>query len=368
MKVIHITADRREEWNAFVAQESSFALMQSWEWGEFKEKLGWKVVRVAIEQDKRLVAGAQLLIKQMPLKVASLIYVPRGPLVDWQNKELVSKLMTAIHAIGRQWRAMCLKIEPALPQTPDTLQALDGQGFHRGHHNNQPQATIVVDLTPDPGTILTRMRKSTRRNIARSQRDGVTVRKGTEADLPTVFRLLKETAKRAGFSERSLDYYQEEWNALGCAGQLNILLAEYDEKIIAMSMDAIFGNRAASLHGASLQEYNHLKANDLLIWEFMQHARSQGCVSYDLWGIPDEIADITARGEEIPEDQTGGLWGVYYFKKGFGGEVVCYAGIYDYVYIRPLYSIMNLGVNIMGSVDSLAYWTDRIKLAMGNQA
>jgi hypothetical protein len=36
MQVIHVQSDRREEWNTFVAQERSFALLQSWEWGEFK--------------------------------------------------------------------------------------------------------------------------------------------------------------------------------------------------------------------------------------------------------------------------------------------------------------------------------------------
>jgi lipid II:glycine glycyltransferase (peptidoglycan interpeptide bridge formation enzyme) len=367
MIVTQITAERRHEWNSFVAQEPAFALLQSWEWGEFKEKLGWKIVRIAIEQDKKLIAGAQVLIKPLPLKLASLLYIPRGPLVDWNDQEQVRMLLDAIHAIGRQWRAICLKIEPALPQSQEALQALARNGFHSGRHNNQPQATIVVDLTAEPETMLARMRKSTRRNITRSQRDGVTIREGTEAELPTAIRLLHDTAKRAGFSERSVDYYHEEWKNLGCTGKMKISFAVYEERIIAMSMDAIFGDKAASFHGASLDEYRHLKANDLLIWGFMQRAKAEGCVSYDLWGIPDEIAEIMASGEEIPEDQDGGLWGVYNFKKGFGGNIVCYVGIYDFVYIQSLYWIMNFAVNVMGSMDALAHWGDLLKQLVGRK-
>jgi len=50
MQVIHVQADLREEWNTFVAQERSFAFLQSWQWGELKEKLGWKTYRVGVER------------------------------------------------------------------------------------------------------------------------------------------------------------------------------------------------------------------------------------------------------------------------------------------------------------------------------
>jgi peptidoglycan pentaglycine glycine transferase (the first glycine) len=50
----------------------------------------------------------------------------------------------------------------------------------------------------------------------------------------------------------------------------------------------------------------------------MRWAKQKGCDEYDLWGVPDEEeqtleAEFTSRNE--------GLWGVYRFKRGFGGEV-----------------------------------------------
>ena len=50
---LHVPPERRDEWNALVAGDPSFALLQSWEWGEFKERLGWKPFRIAAEVDGR---------------------------------------------------------------------------------------------------------------------------------------------------------------------------------------------------------------------------------------------------------------------------------------------------------------------------
>ena len=68
MNIDYITSTEHEEWNKFVAQESAFGLLQSWEWGEFKERLGWQAIRIGIKDHNRLVAGTQLLIKLLPLQ------------------------------------------------------------------------------------------------------------------------------------------------------------------------------------------------------------------------------------------------------------------------------------------------------------
>ena len=70
----------------------------------------------------------------------------------------------------------------------------------------------------------------------------------------------------------------------------------------------------------------NLMPNHLLQWETMRWARANGCTAYDLWGVPDEVGiDADAP---IPDPATG-LWGVWRFKRGFGGRVVRYAGAWD---------------------------------------
>ncbi len=61
----------------------------------------------------------------------------------------------------------------------------------------------------------------------------------------------------------------------------------------------------------------------------MRWAKRQGCTKYDLWGVPDEVGiDPTTP---IPEPPTG-MWGVWRFKRGFGGEIVRYVGAWDRAY------------------------------------
>ena len=70
-------------------------------------------------------------------------------------------------------------------------------------------------------------------------------------------------------------------------------------------------------------------------WAAMQWAKARGCETYDLWGIPD--ADEAQLEDEFT-DRSDGLWGVYRFKRGFGGEVVRYVGLWERP-LNPLYPL-----------------------------
>ena len=348
-----------ERWNAFIAQWPDLALLQSYEWGIFKQALGWKVIRLVVERKGEWVAGAQMLIKPLPLGLASIAYIPRGPLLHWEDEIAAQTLLSALHASARQHRAISLKIEPPARYSPETLQRLQSYGFRRSDFDNQPQCSMLIDLTPDDDTIFANMHKKTRYNVRYSARKGVVVREGTTADLDTFYHLLEFTAQQAGFAIRSREYYRQEWNALAPQGYLKLFLALYKGEVLAMRVPAVFGNRAATLHSGSFGVHRKLKANELLMWESLKWAKVQGCTTYDVWGIPGEIGAHQYLGQPLPKVQKGGLWGVYYFKRGFGGDLVYYVGAYDFVYSRPLYWLMNTVMDRMGSLEKLAQIADR---------
>ena len=64
-------------------------------------------------------------------------------------------------------------------------------------------------------------------------------------------------------------------------------------------------------------------APHLIQWEAMRWAKEQGCTTYDMWGAPDRF------------DESDSLWGVYRFKRGFGGKVSLTIGAWDYP-ARPI--------------------------------
>ena len=75
----------------------------------------------------------------------------------------------------------------------------------------------------------------------------------------------------------------------------------------------------------------------LLQWEAMRWARAHGCTEYDLWGVPDEAEESLEAQFETRHD---GLWGVYRFKRGFGGRVRRSARTWERVYIPALYRLI----------------------------
>jgi lipid II:glycine glycyltransferase (peptidoglycan interpeptide bridge formation enzyme) len=103
------------------------------------------------------------------------------------------------------------------------------------------------------------------------------------------------------------------------------------------------GDTACYLYGASADEGRELMPSYLLQWEAMVWARERGSRAYDLWGVPDEDestleAEFAQRGD--------GLWGVYRFKRGFGGRLVRTVGAWDLVYAPARYRLYNTAVQL----------------------
>ncbi len=351
MNVCSLTEERLLEWNALVEKEPAFPMLQSWEWGNFKEELGWKVFRVAVEDGGALIAGAQLLIKILPLGL-SLAYVPRGPVGSWLNARTAQLLFSELCRLARDHKAVFLKIEPPVSSDPETCGLLESCGFHQSRVTNQPQATIILDLSQGQSGILQQMRKKTRQYIHRAEREGITVRFGGSADLPAYYELMRLTGRRERFAARSLKYYQAEWEAFSADNHGALLLAYYQDQLIAARAVYYCGSHAAEFHAGSMV-IPGLHPNYLLAWEAIKWAEANGCVSYDLWGIPDELANDNETQEPATAQGDNGLWGVYQFKRGFSRNVVSYIGAYDYVLAPALYFLFN-------SALSAGKWWERI--------
>jgi lipid II:glycine glycyltransferase (peptidoglycan interpeptide bridge formation enzyme) len=100
-----------------------------------------------------------------------------------------------------------------------------------------------------------------------------------------------------------------------------------------------FGNRAWYFYGASSNMHRDRMPNHLLQWEAIRWARSKGCKEYDLWGVPD--ANLSTLEANFAKESNG-LWGVYRFKRGFGGELKRSVGPWDRIYKPYLYRIYSI--------------------------
>ncbi|MBN1991212.1 MAG: peptidoglycan bridge formation glycyltransferase FemA/FemB family protein [Anaerolineae bacterium] len=326
------------DWDNYVTTHHGH-LLQSWAWGELKSRFGWIPQRIRVKD-----AAAQILFRRLPLGL-TIAYIPKGPIVDWSNWMQGQALLAAIHAEAKKHRAIFLKIEPDVPQPPGspTAQAshvstfLQKSGFTPAD-TIQPRASLVIDLSGDEDAILAAMKQKTRYNIRLAAKKGVTVRVGNAADIPLFYKLSLTTSDRDSFGIHSLDYYQTAYN-LFAPDHCALLLAEFAGKPLAALLVFRHKQDAYYFYGASSNEYRHLMPNYLVQWAAIQWAKRAGCTRYDLWGIPD--ADLATLEAEF-QDRHDGLWSVYRFKRGFGGQFTRSFGAYDYVYQPLLYQLYKL--------------------------
>lgn len=339
-----IQAPAREEWDGFVLSRGGH-LLQSWGWGEFKGRFGWDTERLAVWDagGHELKGLAQVLIRRLPL--GSLAYVPKGPVARSDDEETWARLLRMLGDFGRERGVTFLMIEPDWEGEFPLSQLFTEEGFRASDQAIQPRTTIVVSLEGEEEEILSQMKSKTRYNVRLAERKGVTVREGGENDVSLFHGLMEETRERAAFGIHDVQYYLEAWRTFVAQDQARLFLAYHGDEPLGGLMAFAFGSTAYYLYGASSDRHRNLMPNHLLQWRAMVWAKERGCTSYDLWGIPDEAGEDEEDMEEVLK--RGGLWGVYRFKRGFGGGVVRYSPSYECVYSPVLYW---LGTRVYGRV------------------
>jgi peptidoglycan pentaglycine glycine transferase (the first glycine) len=328
----------KETWNEVIAALPNAHILQTWQWGAVKERYGWQpIYEVWRDQKGQVEAAAMVLTRAVsagginfPLRV---MYVPRGPLLkDWHDPKLREKVLTGLRLLAEQHRAIFIKIDPEVklghgvpreggdinyPQTEGVTTYLSQNRWVYSQEQVQYKNTVTIDLEASEEEMLARMKQKTRYNIRLAGRRGVKVRVGDLDDLDLLYRMYAETSLRDGFGIRHEEYYHTVWKTFMEIGTAEALVAEIEGEPIAALIIFRFAGRAWYLYGMSRAAHREKMPNYLLQWQAMLRAKEAGCVSYDLWGAPDEFVESDS------------MWGVYRFKVGLGGEVVRFIGAWD---------------------------------------
>jgi lipid II:glycine glycyltransferase (peptidoglycan interpeptide bridge formation enzyme) len=320
----------RPLWDAFVAGHPQAHVMQTSGWGELKSRFGWSAERVALAASSAdTISGAQILFRRLPYGLGTLAYVPKGPMMSWCDRTEAALTLEAVDQVARSRRAIAVTVEPDLPDTPENIACLGQLGFVPGAATFQPRRTLVVDIRSDDAEILAAMKSKTRYNIRLSARKGVTVRQGSAVDIGIFNELMATTGERNRFGIRSPDYYRAAFDIFDKTGLVGLFLAEYRGEPLAGLMAFTMGHTAWYFFGASSDAHRNVMAPYAVQWAAIEWAKTRGCTAYDLWGVPDEDEDTL---EAEFSQRYDGLWGVYRFKRGFGGLLMRTTGAWDRVY------------------------------------
>lgn len=326
-------------WDAFVHAHPRAHVLQAARWADLKGAYGWSSDRVALADGDRIVAGAQILFRPLPFWLGTLAYVAMGPLITDPAQE--APLWDAIHKCAKRHGAAFLRCEPGIFGATERQPDLAAFGFRPTDQTIQPPNTVLIDISADDETILARMNQGTRRKIRQSLKNDVRYSEGTRADMDKFNTIMQTTGSRNEFGVHAPDYYRLAYD-LFVPHDAALILAEHEGDTLAGIMVFALGQTAWYLYGASSNEKRNLMATYGVQWTAIQWAKARGCTTYDLWGIPDAPPEQL---EAEFETRSDGLWGVYGFKRGWGGAVTRSLGAWDKVYNPIIYAAYQWAVS-----------------------
>ena len=217
---IGITAEEHDE---FVKNSPQTNLLQSSDWAKIKDN--WGNERLGVYQDQKLVAVASILIQPLPLGF-TMLYIPRGPIMDYQNSELVAFMLQSIKTYAKSKRAVFAKFDPSLFLRKGLIgqEAKDQEATLAIIQSLKECGVEWVGRTEDMGeTIQPRFQaniykeyftedqlsKSTKQAIRTARNKGVEVIFGGTELLDEFAALMKKTEARKGIHLRGKDYYEK---------------------------------------------------------------------------------------------------------------------------------------------------------------
>ena len=218
-----------EKYENFLKKQKKSHFLQSYAWGQLskvKKNLTPHYLGL-IDEEENILATALMLEKHLPLNY-SYFYCPRGYVIDYENKELLTTMTKEIIKFAKSKKAIFVKIDPDLiykdynyqnekQKLPydinkifETLKSLGykHQGFTKNFETMQPRYTFRIDLNQSLEEIENHFSKTTKQRIAKAKKLDTYVEIGTEEDIKEFYHLMMLTETRKDFVSYNEDYYK----------------------------------------------------------------------------------------------------------------------------------------------------------------
>ena len=388
------------EFTQFVSEHETNNFFQSVKMMERLEKEGKEVYLVGIKENDKIV-GASLIAatghKFMGLKTFEAY---KGFIIDYHNKELVKFMTDNCIKFLKSKGGLRLIIDPYIPNVSRDMEAnvvpgIDNRDvkdylYKLGYKDNdgaQVKWCYVLDINGKTSDeLFNDFRSSTRNYINRTiNKYKLNIKTLKRDELSEFKKVTSDTCDRRDFADKSLEYYENMYDVFGddvtfkicelnCDTYINALKAENEEmerKILELSDSAsnkkkkevmrndllnnarkiketeelkiekgniiplsaamfmLYGPEIVYLFSGSYAEYMNFCGQYRLQWEMIDYAAKNGYKRYNFYGIQDVF------------NPQGKDYGVYEFKKGFGGFVEELLGSFE-ISISPKNNLYRL--------------------------
>ena len=231
-----LTDINNEKYTEFIKSHKHGNMMQAIEWSAIKNT--WGAVRVAVSDDEdNIIAAAQVLTRK------GLWYVPRGPILDYNNKELLEFFLTNLKKFAKTKQAKLVKLDIPIAvkdeklanfkdvdvdrSNDELIKTFKSYGYnHKGFSLDmsstlQPRFNTVTKLEQPVPDLFS---KDTRRLIRDADKKFVEVRRCGKENLDDFLFALACTEKRKNISLRGREYFE---NLLDTFGDNALLYISY---------------------------------------------------------------------------------------------------------------------------------------------
>ncbi|HER6178435.1 femAB family protein [Streptococcus pyogenes] len=247
-----------EEHDSFVKEHQQISVLQGSYWAKIKNQ--WQNERIGIYKEEKQVASLSLLIKLLPLG-RSIIYIPRGPVMDYLDRDLVAFTMKTLKDYGKTKKALFIKYDPAIllkqyalgqeeEEKPLALAAIKNLQ-EAGVHWTGLTMEIADSIQPRfQANIYTQENlemqfpKHTRRLIKDAKQRGVETYRASQSELHKFSKIVSLTEKRKNISLRNEAYFQKLMTTYGDKAYLHLAkvnipqkLDQYRQQLILINQD-----------------------------------------------------------------------------------------------------------------------------------
>lgn len=406
-----------KEFNTFSRKYSDKCYLQSTNIGQFRKLQGWNVEYVGVKENQKVVAASLLLSKKRHLKKE--FYTLRGPMVDFNNDELLNFFIENIRKHVKKNGAYFLRIDPYIEKA-----SLDKDGNQTGDFDNsnicsklkklgfkevkaekltdtvQAKFMYVIDLKDSLEEVMADMESKTRQMIRKNEKAGVVIRIGTEDDIESFVDIMDKTSKRRNFNDRGFEFYKNMYECLKKDNMISLVFAELDTKLALNNLEKeveeikktqkdreekrkqgkcnekkaaikekeekealvrietkkksildlekkhgskitlgailyiMFEDEIDSLFGGCYEEYKEYQPFYTIHYEMIKYAIENNYKRYNFYAINNHI------------DEKDEQYGIYQFKRSFGGHMIEFIG----EFILPIDKLLYYSVKILSKM------------------
>src|SRR5690349_8193787 len=176
------------EWNKVISELPDPHFLQTWEWAQIKQENNWKHMPFLWKDTTGNVVAAAMILKRQILMQGfaarlSILYAPKGPLLDWKDETLRDRVLNDIRSLAAKQGAIFFKMDPDIilghgvsdtdPFGQSLVSELKRRGWGMSAEQIQFRNTVHIDLSKSEDELIAGLKQKTSYKVRLAARKGV---------------------------------------------------------------------------------------------------------------------------------------------------------------------------------------------------